>query len=44
MFMDDSFTFTEENATKSGTLVRERLTARPHDVAGAPLPNLGSEA
>ena len=32
--------FIEENATETGKRVRERLSARPHDVAGAPLPVL----
>ena len=31
-------TYTEENATETGNQVRERLSARPHGVAGAPLP------
>ena len=39
VFMDDSFTYTEENATESGKLVRERQSARTHDVAGAPPPD-----
>ena len=33
-------TYTEDNATESGKLVRERQSARPHDVAGAPLTDM----
>ena len=33
-------TYTEENATETGRQVREKLSARPHGVADAPLPVL----
>ena len=36
-------TYTEENATETGKHVRERLSARPRDVAGAPHPNLSGK-